>query len=94
MISIFPFSLDGKLEEILPRAEKKDIADEAEEAATLLSTPMPKTEFVALIQTKMDTSRNHARDILDCAKVLELVRETYENDPQNPKRNLKLISPN
>lgn len=87
-------ALDGKLEEILPRTEKKDITDEAEEAAALLATPMPKTEFIALIQTKMDTSRNHARDILDCAKVLELVRETYENDPQNPKRNLKLISPN
>ena len=87
-------ALDGKLEEILPRAEKKDITDEAEEAAALLATPMPKTEFIALIQTKMDTSRNHARDILDCAKVLELVRESYENDPQNPKRNLKLISPN
>lgn len=87
-------ALDGKLEEILPRTEKKDITDEAEEAAALLATPMPKTEFIALIQTKMDTSRNHARDILDCAKVLELVRETYENDPQNPKRNLKRISPN
>ena len=87
-------ALDGKLEEVLPRAEKKDITDEAEEAAALLATPMPKTEFIALIQTKLDTSRNHARDILDCAKVLELVRESYENDPQNPKRNLKLISPN
>ena len=90
----FGYTLDGKLEEVLPRAEKKDITDEAEEAAALLATPMPKTEFIALIQTKLDTSRNHARDILDCAKVLELVRESYENDPQNPKRNLKLISPN
>lgn len=89
--SLDPESLDGKLDEPARKQDKPDVEAEAEEAACLLGNPMPKTEFVSLVQVKLKTTRNHARDIVECAKAVGLIEERMENDPDNRKRNLKML---
>ena len=84
-------NLEGKINEPIPKAEKRDITDEVEEAVELLEKPMGKTEFTAAIQVNLGVSRNHARSIVECAHAMGLVEERFSNDPDNPRRNLKMI---
>jgi len=84
-------NLEGKIDDPGPKAEKRDITDEVEEAVELLETPMGKTEFTAAIQVNLGVSRNHARSIVECAHAMGLVEERFSNDPDNPRRNLKMI---
>lgn len=90
--SLDPAALAGKLDEAPPKVINRDINEEARFAAALLGSPMPKTEFIAAIQSNMALSRSRARNVLDRAKNLNLLRETLVTDANNPRRNVKLIS--
>lgn len=87
-----PKMLEG-MDEQQPKRQKIDVGELAVMVAELVPEDgMPKTEFISKVRLELKLSKNEAMDALEAAKYLEIVAETKETDPENPRRNVKKIT--